>query len=51
MTISEAIALLDKVKLKHGDVEVYFDCPFCLKSHTPNTVTTLAAHLTAKLTP
>lgn len=36
MTISEAIARLQKIQAKHGDVAVYFDCPTCQVAFTPD---------------
>ena len=51
MTIREAIDLLAKIAAKHGDApQVYFDCPRCLHSFTPNVVATPAIHLSAKPT-
>jgi transcription elongation factor Elf1 len=38
MTIQRAIDLLAALKKKHGDVEVYFDCPECGKSSAPSTI-------------
>lgn len=49
MNIRQAIAWLSSLEEKHGpDVAVYFDCPNCLHSFTPNTVETAAVHLTAQ---
>lgn len=48
MKIDAAIAQLERVKAKHGNVEVYFDCPKCRESFTPNTVVGSAVHLTQK---
>lgn len=45
MTVTEAIEQLTKIAAKHGSVEVYFDCPECGKSFTPNAVVTAAVHL------
>lgn len=46
MKISEAVKRLQKMADKHGDVEVYFDCPKCGQSFTPNTLAGVAVHLT-----
>lgn len=46
MTISQAISHLQDLRKKHGDVEVYFDCPDCFKSFTPNRTVAVAVHLT-----
>lgn len=46
MTLSAAITRLQKLLEQHGDVELFFDCPRCDKSFTPNTVVALAVHLT-----
>lgn len=48
MTITKIIELLEKLKDKHGDVEVYFDCPQCLQSFRPNVAVAVATHLTEK---
>lgn len=42
MTIQRAIELLQKMKDKHGDVEVLFDCPTCGKSFRPDLVVPVA---------
>jgi len=44
VTIGEAIELLTKLKGRHGDIEVFFDCPQCGKSFSPSTVTAMAVH-------
>lgn len=54
MTIDEAIKHLETVRAKTpgkdgGAIEVYFDCPFCEKSFTPNVLVKQAVHLTADL--
>lgn len=37
MTINEAINALEVLRGKHGaDVQVYFDCPHCTQSFTPD---------------
>lgn len=48
MNISDAIARLKKLEAKHGNVEVYFDCPKCGQSFTPNTTVAVAVHLTER---
>ena len=49
MTIREAIARLTKIAEKHGEeTVVYFDCPKCQASFTPNTTVAVAAHLTER---
>lgn len=46
MTIDDAIAMLERLKRKHGgDVMLCFDCPECRQSFTPGTVETSAVHL------
>ena len=42
MTIQRAIELMLKLKDKHGDVEVLFDCQHCGKSTRPNLVVAMA---------
>lgn len=42
MTIQRAIELLEQMKAKHGDVEVWFDCPHCGKSTRPGVVAAVA---------
>lgn len=42
MTIQRAIELLLKMKEKHGDVEVFFDCQHCGKSTRPNIIVAVA---------
>lgn len=44
MKISRAIELLQRTKEKHGDIDVFFDCPKCLTAFTPDIVETVAAH-------
>lgn len=46
MTINQAINSLLKLRDKHGDVAVYFDCPKCAQSFTPNVAVAVAVHLT-----
>lgn len=48
MLLSEAIRRMTAQMKAHGDVEVYFDCPKCGSSFTPNTVVGVAVHLTEK---
>lgn len=50
MTITEAIAQLVALQEKHGDVNVYFDCPFCERSFAPNVIKPVAVHLSSKET-
>ena len=45
MNISEAIFHLQKLEALHGKVEVYFDCPKCGSSFTPNTAVAVAVHM------
>lgn len=47
MKCSEAIKLLEKLIDKHGDVELFFDCPECDKSFTPTKVVASAVHIKA----
>ena len=47
MKVSDARKLLDKVLEKHGDVEVYFDCPHCKQAFTPAFIETKAVVLNA----
>jgi hypothetical protein len=46
MTIDEMINRLNEIRDLHGVIQVYFDCPECNNSFTPNRVITLALHLT-----
>lgn len=48
MTVKAAIERLQKVLEKHGDVEVYFDCPSCNQAFTPGMVATQAVVLNGK---
>lgn len=48
MTVTEAIKWLETVRRKHGEVQVFFDCPKCGSVFTPNTITATAVHVTAK---
>ena len=48
MTITEAIDQLQKQRATYGEVEVYFDCPQCGESFTPNRVVAVAVHLTTR---
>ncbi len=48
MTISEIINLLENLKNKHGDIEIYFDCPTCEKAFKPSYITTQTTHFTNK---
>jgi len=45
MKIEEAIGYLRVLAGKYGNVDVYFDCPKCGSSYTPNTVGTAAVHI------
>lgn len=48
MTIKVAIAWLQSLEVRHGSLNnVYFDCPDCKKSFSPDTVETSAVHITA----
>jgi uncharacterized C2H2 Zn-finger protein len=38
MTINRAIEHLKEIQARHGDIEVYFDCPNCKQSFTPDVV-------------
>lgn len=42
MTVQRAIELLQALKEKHGDVEVFFDCQHCGKSTRPTMVVAVA---------
>lgn len=46
MTLSQAIDKLISLRHTYGDISVYFDCPKCDNSFTPNKVVTMAVHLT-----
>lgn len=49
MTITEAIAWLQRIEAKHGgDVLVYFDCPKCDAAFTPTTLATAAVHVSTR---
>ncbi len=48
MTIDQAIKWLQKLRDKHGNVAVYFDCPHCQQSFTPGTVETKAVVITGE---
>jgi transcription elongation factor Elf1 len=37
MKITQAIEFLLALQRKHGDTDVYFDCPHCGKSSKPTT--------------
>lgn len=47
MTINEAIEALQQMRVKYGDVEVFFDCPKCLTAFTPDVLHKAAVHITA----
>jgi len=51
MKVSDAIRLLVDVQKKHGDVEVYFDCPNCEYSFAPALVKALSMHMTGTWKP
>lgn len=38
------IERLTKLSQKHGNIDVYFDCPQCKMAYTPDAVGTVAAH-------
>jgi len=42
MTVQRAIELLKEMQIKHGDVEVMFDCQHCGKSTRPTLVVAVA---------
>lgn len=42
MTVQRAIELLQAMKEKHGDIEVFVDCQHCGKSTRPNIVVAVA---------
>jgi len=46
MTISEGIELLIKIREKHGNVKIFFDCPQCSIAYSPSIVVTIATHFT-----
>ena len=46
MTIQQAIQRLQAMDKKLGNTLVYFDCPKCGVSFTPNRLVSLAAHFT-----
>ncbi len=49
MTIRQAIDWLAKLEQQHGSkVIVYFDCPDCKRSFTPDYVATPAVRITAR---
>ncbi len=49
MTIKEAIKRLEEIKKKLSeDTEVFFDCPKCLISFTPDKVVNVAVHFQDK---
>lgn len=45
MKITVALAKLQTLKDRHGDVDVYFDCPKCGQSFAPSTAVAVAVHL------
>ena len=47
MKVSKAMELLARVMTKHGDVDVFFDCPHCQTAFTPDVLSTAAVHLSA----
>lgn len=42
MTVQGAIDLLVKIKEKHGDVDVFFDCQHCGKATQPDVLVAVA---------
>ncbi len=46
MNIRDAMKILTRLEEKYGNIEVFFDCPFCNKSYKPDEVTTAAIHFT-----
>lgn len=43
MKISTASALLGELYKKHGDIEIYMDCPHCNKSSSPDVIIPVAS--------
>lgn len=51
MTIDEAVMRLLDVKTKHGGdgtIELFFDCPYCLKVFVPGVVVAVKERVRAK---
>ena len=48
MTVQRAIELLQQMKERHGDVEIMFDCPHCMKSIRLEVVVAVALVQTTK---
>ncbi len=38
MTIQKAIELLTQLEVKHGNIEIFFDCQYCGKSTRPDVI-------------
>lgn len=53
MKITQAVALLEKLRAKHGDIDVYADCPKCGESFLCGLVVTApeTARLKARTEP
>jgi hypothetical protein len=52
MTVNQAIAFLLTVKAKAGgELPLYFDCPKCEASFTPDKVETVSVHVAGKKEP
>lgn len=49
MKITEAIEKLDALRLKYGNVEVKFDCPFCYRTTVPSVITPVAVSVLMKI--
>jgi hypothetical protein len=45
MKIGEMQEILIRLSQKHGNIDVFFDCPKCGQSFSPTVAVTLAAHL------
>lgn len=43
MTIGKAILHLQALYQKHGDIEVFMDCPWCHKSTAPDVIVPVVA--------
>lgn len=49
MTITQAMQLLESLKKHHGgQVEIYFDCPRCGSSFSPDKAITQGLHMSAR---
>ncbi len=50
MMITEAIVRLREIEAKHGDVQVFFDCPQCGASTRPDIIATVVEHTKVVMT-